>query len=205
MIRPKVWRLRAVGAATGIALSAALLGAGSATAQLTPPMCGGMSAATAAINGYAVYDISGGGPAQNLTTAAGRKDWVLGSPFSDIITTLDGGDIICSMDGADFVYSGTKEDEVYLGNGNDYVEAGPGSDFVRGEDDDDEIYGDARIQELQSDGFDDLHGGEDADFLYGGGKIDTLHGGQNGNDDDDADGGSGADNCFEMEQPTLSC
>ncbi len=203
MTRTKFVHWCSIGAAT-LALGAMSIGSSPAAAAVGP-VCGGMDEAAAQAAGFVTLDFSAALSGQLVITPFGQKDWVVGSELSDTIDTRDRIDVVCSLGGADFVFSGTSADEVYLGDGSDYAEGGGASDFVSGGPGGDEIHGDAPLQVLPSDGQDTLQGGDDADFLSGGGKADTLFGGQGGNDNDDADGGPGADSCFEMELATVIC
>jgi Ca2+-binding RTX toxin-like protein len=107
---------------------------------------------------------------------------VIGSSWSDKISTGPGESLVLAGAGDDRVVAGAGDDWVFGGRGRDTVYAGAGSDSFFGEDGADRLYGE--------DGADWIFGGEDDDAISGGGGDDLLLG---GGDDDMVSGGGGND------------
>jgi Ca2+-binding RTX toxin-like protein len=146
------------------------------------------------INGLDGHDrlVAIAAPIRVTLDGGGGNDFLVGSPFNDVIFTGDGDfNTARGEDGHDTIYGGRGVDTLDGGRGNDILAGGFGADWLVGGDDHDTLHG--------GDGGDTLSGGAGNDKLYGGNHDDTLFGDDGddmlsgGNARDTLSGGNGAD------------
>ena len=95
-----------------------------------------------------------------------NADFLLGSPFDDVIKTFGGDDHINAGAGNDEVHAGSGNDNVFGNQGNDTIFGGSGNDTLRGAIGDDELFG--------GKGNDILDGGAGRDIMTGGSGHDVF-------------------------------
>ncbi len=149
---------------------------------------------------YSVTIVTSCAGARPTITGTPGNDTIAGTPGTDIIFGLggddriDGGggdDLICGGDGDDRIGGGDGNDIIDGGNGNDRVDGGAGSDTIIGGAGDDRLRGaDGDDTIIGGDGNDAIRGSAGNDQIFGNAGNDALDGGS-GNDT--LDGGSGND------------
>jgi Ca2+-binding RTX toxin-like protein len=134
------------------------------------------------------------------STPTETDDYLVGTPFADVIDGGGGNDVIYGLAGNDTLYGGTGNDTIdggdgdnviYGGDGNDYIWVGYGNNLIYGDDGDDHIWGGGGNDTIYGGtGNDYIWGGEGSNFIYGGDGNDNLYGGYGFNV---IDGGAGND------------
>jgi Ca2+-binding RTX toxin-like protein len=156
------------------------LSAGSASAQIPPGTCSGL---TATVN------VAGSGPIQGTS----GNDVIIGTAGNDTIFGNGGDDKICGRGGNDTIEGNQGTDKIHGEDGDDLIYGEGAGVVITGGND--QLFGDAGQDVLHGRvGNDRLDGGADADTLFGENGADTLIGVGDGVRDD-LDAGSGPDRC----------
>lgn len=117
--------------------------------------------------------------------ATNGDDFIVGTPFDDVINALGGNDTVIGLAGNDEIRGASGADTLFGGAGEDVLIGNSGGDTLSGEADNDRLLGGA--------GGDTLFGGDGEDVVNGGRGTDTLDGGAGA---DRIAGGNGADTAF---------
>ena len=121
-------------------------------------------------------------PAYALLGVASATCDIVGTTDADVLVGSAGPDHICGLNGNDTIRAGA---------GDDIVDGGNGGDTLRGEDGNDLLLG--------GNGNDTLVGGAGSDVMRGGNAADAFDG-SDGFANDAIDGGSGDDDCADVDE-----
>lgn len=148
-----------------------------------------------------------GGFGVDFLNGGNGNDDLFGDEGDDTLLGYRGEDTLYGGEGNDYLGGHSHTDELWGGPGNDRLYGHGDADFLYGELGDDKLYGAAGDDTMFGDaGRDQVYGGPGEDVLFGGAEDDELFG-QDANDvlfggtgDDYGNGGSGIDQCLEIEE-----